>query len=352
MRTVNWRALANLKADGYSYASEQLSSRLRGLGALSLDDFYNSNVKSLTFSEDGEIRLVPVKDSSGILINNCLPPEYSFDAEYVIGFTYWETTQLPSKWVNYMNRCDEVWTTSRWAKQVFIDSGVRVPIFNFNLGIDTDAFAYNRSRQNPGRPFTLIHVGSPSTRKNTQLVVDAFHKLFQYSTDYKLIIKSNGPPDARHIVDGHNFGSLYNKRTIEIIDYYLSDHELAALFSRSDCMVYPTRGEGWGMAPFQAIATGLPTICSNATSCTEFAHLSVPLEVEYADTNQFGIYETGQWADPKIDDVCDKILYVINNYEKALELTKEGSEVIHNNYSWDMVVKDFYNRIMELLNNE
>ena len=352
MNKANWRALANLKADGYSYASEQLSSRLRDMGALSLDDFYNSNIKSLTFSDDGQMILIPNKDSSDILINNCLPPEYSFDAEYVVGFTYWETTRLPPKWVNYMNRCDEVWTTSRWARQVFIDSGVKSPVFNFNLGIDTEAFQYNRAPQTPQKPFTLIHVGSPSTRKNTQLVVDAFHKLFNYSSDYKLIIKSNGPPDARHIIDGHNFGSLYNKKNIEIIDYYITDSELASLFARADCMVYPTRGEGWGMAPFQAIATGLPTICSNATSCTEFAHLSVPLEAEYVDTNQFGIYQTGQWADPKIDDVCDKILYVINNYEKVSEDTRRGSDFIHENYSWDTVVLGFYQRIMEIMNNE
>jgi glycosyltransferase involved in cell wall biosynthesis len=349
MKTVNWRALANLKADGYSYASSNLSSRLRDLGALSLDDFYNTNVKAVTFSDSGELNLLPVKDSADILINNCLPPEYSFDAEYVVGFTYWETTQLPNKWVNYMNRCDEVWTTSRWAKDVFISSGVKVPVFAFDLGINTEAFKYNRKPRSG--PFTFIHVGSPSTRKNTQLVVDAFHKLFNYSTDYKLIIKSNGPPDARHIVDGHNFGSLYGKRTIEIIDYYLSDSELGDLFGRSDCLVYPTRGEGWGMAPFQAIATGLPTICSNATACTEFASLSVPLEADYADTNQFGIYETGKWADPKIDDVCDKMLYVINNYDEVLKQTKKGSRVIHSSYSWDHVVVPYYNRIMELINN-
>jgi glycosyltransferase involved in cell wall biosynthesis len=326
-----------------------LSSRLRDLGALSLDDFYNTNTKAITFSEDGRMNLIPVKDSSDILINNCLPPEYSFDAECVIGFTYWETTRLPNKWVNYMNRCDEVWTTSRWAKDVFISSGVKSPVLSFDLGVNTEDFKYNRKPRSG--QFTFIHVGSPSTRKNTQLVVDAFHKLFNYSTDYRLIIKSNGPPDARHIIDGHNFGSLYNKRTIEIIDYYLSDSELADLFGRSDCMVYPTRGEGWGMAPFQAIATGLPTICTNATSCTEFAHLSVPLEAEYADTNQFGIYETGKWADPKLDDVCDKMLYVINNYDKVLEDTKKGSEVIHSSYSWDHVVVPFYDRIMELRNN-
>ena len=135
---------------------------------------------------------------------------------------------------------------------------------------------------------------------------------------------------------------------IEVIDYYLNDKELADLFGKSHCMVYPTRGEGWGMAPFQAIATGLPTICTNRTACSEFAHLSVPLDADMTSENQFGIYENGLWANPKIDDVCDRMLYVINNYDSVLEKTKNGSNYIYNNYSWDSVVLSYQQRLMEL----
>lgn len=351
MRRVNWRTLANKKADGYTYASMNLSSRLMDLGILSLEDNSHYNVKTVSITAEDGIQFIKDFDSSEILINNCLPPEYSYDAEYVIGFTYWETSQLPGRWVNYINRCNEAWTTSAWAKDVFINSGVNVPVYNFELGVDTNIFQYKKRETRSSGPFTFIHVGSPSTRKNTQLVVDAFHKLFQYNTDYKLIIKSNGPPDARHIIDGHNFGSLYNKRTIEIVDHYLTDNELCSLFSRSDCMVYPTSGEGWGMAPFQAIATGLPTICTNATACTEFASLSVPLEAPYLNTNQVGIYSTGQWAVPNIDDVCDRMLYVVNNYDEAVEKTKIGSQIIHEKYSWDRIVIPYMNRILEIDKN-
>lgn len=347
---AHWRSLANKPADGYSYASLNLSSRLADLGAVSLEDNSMYDIKTVSITLDDGLQLFQDFSSSDILINHCLPPEYSFDAKYVIGFTYWETTKLPIRWINYMNRCDEVWTASKWAKDVFINSGVKSPVYNFDLGVDIRTFKYKR-KSTSQNPFTFIHVGSPSTRKNTQLVVDAFYKLFNFSKDYRLIIKSNGPPDARHIIDGNNFGGLYGKKTIEIIDYYLTDNELAELFYRSDCMVYPTSGEGWGMAPFQAIATGLPTICTNATACTEFAELSVPLNAEYVDTNQIGIYETGQWATPNIDDVCDRMLYVINNYDQVLDQTKIGADILHKRYSWDKVVIPYMDRILEIGNN-
>jgi glycosyltransferase involved in cell wall biosynthesis len=102
------------------------------------------------------------------------------------------------------------------------------------------------------------------------------------------------------------------------------------------------------MAPFQAIATGLPTICTNATACQEFASLSVPLEAEYGSTNQFGIYENGYWADPKLSDLCDRMLYVVRNYSEALDKTWFGSWCIRDNYSWGQVAMKFRERIMEL----
>lgn len=102
------------------------------------------------------------------------------------------------------------------------------------------------------------------------------------------------------------------------------------------------------MAPFQAIATGLPTICTNATACTEFAGLSVPLEADYESTGQFGIYENGAWANPKLLDLCDRMLYVVNNYAEVLDKTWYGSWTIHHNYSWYKVSRQFRQRIMEL----
>lgn len=240
---IYWRTLASNLADGYTYASEQISSRLKDVKVLSLEDMLvsDASVMTLSVSEKYGIRFIPEVDHAKILINNCLPPDYNYDADYVIGFTYWETTRLPPDWVGKMNECDEVWTASKWAKQVFIDSGVSVPVYSFDLGVDVNTFICNQREYR--KPFTFLHVGSPSTRKNTQLVVDAFLHLFDGNDDYKLILKSKGPPDARKFVNGVNMGGLYGNDQIEVIDHYLSDEELAKLFNRSNCFVYPTRGK-------------------------------------------------------------------------------------------------------------
>ena len=347
---IYWRKLTNRLADGYTYASDNISSRLKDIGVLNLEDIcsFDSDVKSVCVDEYSGIRFVSEPKAPSILINNCLPCDYSYDGDYIVGFTYWETTRLPADWVVSMNKCNEVWTTSSWAKQCFIDSGVKVPIYAFNLGVDVHTFYPKKINNNDA--FTFLHIGSPSTRKNTQLVVDAFFKLFKGNDYYRLILKSNGPPDARNIIDGVNHGSFYNTRQVQIIDYYLKESELANLINSTDCFVYPTRGEGWGMSPFQTIACGVPTICTNETACTEFAHLSVPLEASMTTSNQPGIYDSGEWADPKIDDLCDKMMYVVNNYDEVLNKAMDSSIFLRDNYSWESVVSDYRKRNLKIQN--
>jgi glycosyltransferase involved in cell wall biosynthesis len=327
-----------------------ISSRLRDIGVLNLEDisFMDTQQKTINVSAERGIEFINEPSDVDVIINNCLPVDYSYDAKYVIGFSYWETTKLPISWIENLNKCNEVWTVSRWAKQVFINSGVTVPVYDFNLGVDTEIFDIKDDIKNSS-VFTFMHIGSPSTRKNTQLVFDAFRKIFKKDENYKLIIKSSGPPDARIFHDKSIVGSIYNLTNVKVIDYYLSDIELSALFNKVDCFVYPTRGEGWGMAPFQAIAKGVPTICTNETACTEFANLSIPLAAELSSENLFGIYQTGEWADPKIDDVCDKMLYVVNNYQECVDKTLDGAKFIHENYSWDKVATDYKNRLLEIV---
>ena len=61
---------------------------------------------------------------------------YVTGSQYSIGFTYWETTALNPRWVDDMNKMDEIWTTSEFMKNVFINSGVHKPVYAFSFGVD------------------------------------------------------------------------------------------------------------------------------------------------------------------------------------------------------------------------
>jgi glycosyltransferase involved in cell wall biosynthesis len=178
--------------------------------------------------------------------------------------------------------------------------------------------------------------------------VDAFIKLFGGKEGYHLIYKSNGPADARSFNGGMR-GRL-NHPQIEVIDWEVSTEELGKIYDRSDCLLYPTSGEGWGLIPFQGIAKGIPTICTNATACEEYADYSVPLDYEWSNEKMSGIYEgAGLWAKPNFDDLCDKMLYVVNNYEEVSNKTFASAQHIHENMTWEKVSKDYVDRLWQIL---
>lgn len=355
MTPVYWRTPSRSLSDGYGYSSFKLREALVNQGVNIVDTSYatikdeKSLTKTMYISLQSGMHLEPELRYNGILINNSLPDQYVYDADYVIGFTYWETDTLPSRWIPYMDKCDELWTTSEWVGDVFRRTFPNKIVRSFRLGLDTDIFNIQESTPHD-HPFYFMHMGSPSTRKNTQIAVDAFRKVFAQKRQYKMIIKSIGPPDARDIVNEMNFGSLYGMCNFEIIDYDMNLNELNSLYERIHCLVYPTSGEGWGMIPFQSIGKGIPTICTNATSCTEFAEFSIPLDYEMSPYKTSGIYAGGMWALPNFSDLCDKLDYVANNYSDIKNKTINSAKIIHENYSWDKVAVEYKDRICQILN--
>lgn len=284
--------------------------------------------------------------NADILINHSTPEGYNTTGKYNIGFSYWETNKLPHDWVNQCNKMDEIWTTSNFMRAVFVNSGVFKPVYNFNLGVDEQL--YFPVKRKPHSQFTFLSMGSPSTRKNSQVAVDAFLKLFSGKDNYKLIYKSSGPPDARMIVSGE-VRNLDHPQ-IEVIEDKISIEELAAIYDRADCLLYPTSGEGWGLIPFQAIAKGIPTICTNFSACEEFAEMSIPLGYSLSDYKMSGIYEdAGYWAKPDYDDLCDKMLYVTKHYEEVSEKTYSSAVYINENMTWQKVAKGYADRLCQIL---
>jgi glycosyltransferase involved in cell wall biosynthesis len=50
---------------------------------------------------------------------------------------------------------------------------------------------------------------------------------------------------------------------------FVSDDDLAALYENALCLVFPSRTEGFGIPPLEAMAKGCPVISSNAASLVE-----------------------------------------------------------------------------------
>jgi len=258
-------------------------------------------------------------------------PEFydGINDQYRIGYTPWESSVLPSTWPEKMRKMDEIWTPCNYNKEIYDTYGVNDIVRVVPHGIDPEVWKI--TNRYPTDKFIFLHVGSPTKRKGGQRVVDAFLELFGDNDDVFLIMKSNGPTDCRYYDKRKQYKSVREHERIMVIENQLDVYDLAKLFEKANCLVYPTNGEGFGLIPFQGIATGLPTITTNALGTGDFAELSVPLKSTTAPGE--GIH-LGEWAEPDLNDLREQMMYVYNNYDEVRDKTVNSARIIHNTQTW------------------
>lgn len=277
-------------------------------------------------------------------INFCQPYYYQLSSPYTIGYTPWESTEVPSGWRDNMKMCDEIWTTSNFVKEVFSTYLSSNEIFVLHHGVSEEFSIIDREVT---KTFNFLHVGGDSFRKNSQMVVDAFLELFDGMLDYKLILKYSSKSNAFYKQD---FSTLPAEEHPQILgipgDFDIND--LIKLYHKCHCLVYPTKGEGFGMIPFESIATGMPTICTNLTGCADFADFSVPLQADWVEaTGNNTLYgtDTGLWASPDYAHLLTLMKYVADSYEDVKKQTIQSAKIIHDTWSWDSIADKMISRL-------
>jgi glycosyltransferase involved in cell wall biosynthesis len=113
----------------------------------------------------------------------------------------------------------------------------------------------------------ILFVGRMDPYKNLKLLVEAFadaSSRLPFPTE--LVVA--GPPDPRY-PDAEETASGLGIRDRVRWTGYLSDDALARCYRDADLLVHPSRYEGFGLQVAEAMASGLPVICSNAGSLPE-----------------------------------------------------------------------------------
>lgn len=109
------------------------------------------------------------------------------------------------------------------------------------------------------RPFVLA-VGSLNRHKNFGLVAEAARLVGDAKFD--IVVVGGGDP------------RVYGASASVLPDFvkhlgYVSDEELVSLYRRAACFVFPSRYEGYGLPPVEALALGCPVIASRLPSIVE-----------------------------------------------------------------------------------
>jgi hypothetical protein len=318
--------IANLKSkNGYGYAGENIVKSLNNLG-----------------------HFVPFQDpKSKVQFNFSQPAHFKLHKnQYQISYTPWESTVIPEDWKEYMDACDEIWTTSDWCANVFEDNGYKVDKV-YPHGIDPIWKPYKR--QDDGI-IKFLHVGEPAPRKAGQMVVESFISLFGNNPEYSLTIKADQINTTRvynNFIDKNIIGApekLYSN--INLITEVLTNEELVQLYNSHDVLIYPSYGEGFGFIPFQALATGMPTICTNGWAHYQKYLGPLKLKSKIIDS-PWPFPHKGKVFEPNRQHLLELMRDVSINFKAYSNYYFAQSTKIHKDYNWDQLTENAFKDIFK-----
>lgn len=294
--------------NGYGYATERMLASLDNLGY--------------------EVTVNDPKADVGICFNQ--PQHWEFYGnQYKIGYHPWESTLLKKGWSDIMNKCDEIWTPSPiiadWYQRF---AGVDVPVHVYEHGVDS---VWEPKPRVVNDKFKFLHVGAEAARKGGKETMGAFMKAFPNNRDVELNMKI--------ISDGWQIGNI---NRINIINKRTSLDELIALYHDNHVYVYPSWGEGFGLTPLQAMATGMPTI--TVPKWAPYAQFLDPnLEVGSSFSKSgWPMLHPGNMLRPSQDDVVDAMRYAYENYDKATDYSYGIVEKLTQYYNWDRLTAEVF----------
>lgn len=157
---------------------------------------------------------------------------------------------------------DYITIPSEFAKKTYVEYGVsESKLIKVPYGVDLKEFKYLNKKRPEGDKFRLISVGTISIRKGSHILIEAFEQLSLKNSELIFV----GPME-------NNFKKILKKykklKNVKFISKQKQEN-LKYFYNNSDIFVLYSLEEGLSMVQAQAMACGLPIICSENTGGSE-----------------------------------------------------------------------------------
>ncbi len=270
------------------------------------------------------------------------------DRPYIVTYTMFETTKWPERWIDILSRCtDLILVPSLWCKDTLIAQGITKSIEILGHGTDPE-FTYIDRPENTKGPFRFLHYNSGELRKSYRETIDAFCNEFTEADNVELVLKS-----STHAAAAESFLYVQEKRqagqlraNIQLVHKIMAKTELQELLASCHCFVFPSKGEGFGLTPLEAIKTGMPAILTKGHAFLDFwnvACLGVGYDLEpakYGAEYFKGTTDYGNWYKPRVSDIQAQMRFAYTNQIDSKGYGRVGSEYISGKFTWDIIAQN------------
>ena len=190
---------------------------------------------------------------------------HNHQSVHKIVITQFETDHIPEKHIERVNFCHHLIVTSKYQPKIWKKSGCDIPISVMTPGVDTDYFAFKQ--RVPGHEFRLLLLGAITERKNPFGAIRIFQAASGGDPNWRLTIKTRKTDAVGQIV---KVASSDARIKVDVGD---SHPDLVKnYYYTHDVLLWPSKGEGVGLPPLEAMSTGMELICSENSGMLDFVN--------------------------------------------------------------------------------
>jgi glycosyltransferase involved in cell wall biosynthesis len=266
-------------------------------------------------------------------------------------YPFFELDKFPENEIHMMNYADYVFATSKWAKTVLLNNGIKKPIYIAPLGVDAAIFKPPIKIKFEQNNYIFFNIGKFEKRKSQDFIIEAFSKAFTKSDNVELrlipqfeILQESQKKDLDNAI---NSSPLKDK--IKLYNRLPTQYDVANFIWSGDCGLYLSRAEGWNNEILETMALNKPVIVSNYSAHTEYCteQNSLLVDIDELELAQDGVWfhgNSGKWAklgQNQLDQTIEHMKYV---YSNNIRTNTVGLETVKN-YSWLNTGKIIYDTI-------
>jgi glycosyltransferase involved in cell wall biosynthesis len=256
---------------------------------------------------------------------------------YRILFTMFEADRWPIGWVNAANCANQVWVPSEFCKHSLEQSGCQSPVFVIPLGVNPADF-YPPKKRKAHKGYVFGFAGAASLRKGFDLACRAFIEEFSKDEDVSLSIRSSALLTA----------SVPKDKRISLSMGTVSTEDMRRFYQGIDCLLVPSRAEGFGLCGLESMACGTPVILTAWGGLLDYA-ADDTLQVGIDGLESAAAYHEckGSWANPSMRSLRYCMRWVHENKAEAAEMGRRASERARTAFSYGRTAE----RIIEVLSS-
>lgn len=315
---------------GYGRMSNEIVKIVEARGIKVYDDDGRPPEYQTEVSLDNNPRAIP-EHPTNVLNIMSVPTHLDgrYDKQFVSILTMWEARTIPPAFRDTLHEYDLVMVPSLQNVELFGQHHDNVQFLS--LGVDP-ALWHPIPVTMPGAHFNFL-ISGRGPRKGIDLAYEAFRTVFtkpeQFTPVPRLIMKS---------MKGHQD---YYSNTVTHVTGIMESLDERDLYANAHCYLQPSRGEGFGLQPLQAMALGRPTILTADHGHASFAHLGIGLSTTPSKADYFIFGDAGEWWEPNFEELCEAMWDVYSNYAAHVAKAEQSAAYIAENLTWEKSAERF-----------